>query len=294
MRTVETPAFVKYGAYPVVALVTATAAWWSLHAGVDLGRAYGAIFAFIAVYCIAVETFFPLDRNWRMDRRSFLRDLAFFAVGAPTIALANGLAGFVGLRVGSGLRGPLTGVSPVIAVPLALLFFEAMNYTYHRASHELRGRLGAFLWRVHAVHHVPDKVYVLMHAVAHPINTLVIRLTAMILPPALLGLGPESVFLYNLVNNLQGIVSHWNVDVRVGPWNYVLVGAELHRMHHSADPRESKNFGAVLPWFDMLFGTFVYRPGSVPERLGLEEPERYPRQGDVVALLRLPFGQRAP
>jgi len=289
----ETPAFVRYGAYPFVASIAAVAAWWSLRAKVDLGRAYGAIFAFIAIYCIAVETLYPLDVKWRMNKRSFLRDIAFFAVGGPTIALANGLAGFIGLRVGAGRAGPLSGVSPLLAVPAALLLFELINYTYHRASHELGGRLGAFLWRVHAVHHVPDKVYVLMHGVAHPINTLVIRFTAMILPPALLGLDAEAVFVYNLVNNLQGIVSHWNVDVRVGPWNYVFVGVELHRMHHSADPRESKNFGAVLPWFDMLFGTFVYRPGRVPERLGVEAPADYPAQSDVLGLLRLPFARRA-
>jgi sterol desaturase/sphingolipid hydroxylase (fatty acid hydroxylase superfamily) len=196
------------------------------------------------------------------------------------------------LRAGEGRIGPLSGVSPIIAVPLALLAFELVHYTYHRASHELRGRLGDFLWRVHAVHHVPDKVYVLMHAVLHPLNGLIVRLTAMILPPALLGLGPEAVFLYTIVVSLQGFVTHWNVDVRVGFLNYVLVGAELHRMHHSADAREAKNFSAVLSIFDILFGTFVYRPGNRPERFGVEEPAHYPKQTDVIALLRLPFGIR--
>jgi sterol desaturase/sphingolipid hydroxylase (fatty acid hydroxylase superfamily) len=41
-------------------------------------------------------------------------------------------------------------------------------------------------------------------------------------------------------------VSHFNVNSRVAWLNYLLVGTELHRYHHNADPTEAKNFGAVV------------------------------------------------
>jgi sterol desaturase/sphingolipid hydroxylase (fatty acid hydroxylase superfamily) len=79
------------------------------------------------------------------------------------------------------------------------------------------------------------------------------------------------------------------VDVRAGWLNYLLVGPELHRYHHSAALSESRNYGATLPLFDLLFGTFVYRPGTFPERLGVAEPASYPRSERFWEVMWLPF-----
>jgi sterol desaturase/sphingolipid hydroxylase (fatty acid hydroxylase superfamily) len=46
----------------------------------------------------------------------------------------------------------------------------------------------------------------------------------------------------------------------------LLVSPRFHRAHHGvlANGRRSCNYGAVLPWWDMLFGTADFSPEFVP------------------------------
>ena len=148
------------------------------------------------------------------------------------------------------------------------------------------------MWRSHAAHHLPEQVYVLMHPASHPIYTFLVQALATILPLYLLGLTPEAVILVNLVIGVQGIVSHSNLDLRAGWFNYVLTGPELHRYHHSADITESRNYAVVLPVIDILFGTFVYRPGRLPARIGVADEVAYPRSVEVWKIMLLPFDPR--
>jgi sterol desaturase/sphingolipid hydroxylase (fatty acid hydroxylase superfamily) len=54
----------------------------------------------------------------------------------------------------------------------------------------------------------------------------------------------------------------------------VLIGAETHRYHHSANDRG--NYGSVTPLWDIVFGTFIYQPTRVPDHIGLDNPASYP------------------
>ena len=71
--------------------------------------------------------------------------------------------------------------------------------------------------------------------------------------------------------------------------NYVFVGTEVHRYHHSADTDEAKNYGAMLTMFDILFGTFVYKPSIAPKNLGIANPDSLPRHSDYKSVIALPF-----
>ena len=73
-----------------------------------------------------------------------------------------------------------------------------------------------------------------------------------------------------------------------------LVGTELHRYHHSASLSESKNYAATLAILDVLFGTFYYLPGRVPERLGVFEPDAYPDSNEFWRVMKLPFVSTDP
>ena len=171
-----------------------------------------------------------------------------------------------------------------------LLIFEFFQYHYHRASHEAPGMLGQFLWKIHVAHHLPDRVYVIMHAVFHPANAFV---TAAIIqtPLILIGVSPEATLAASLLIDLQSLVSHFNVDLRAGFLNYIFIGTETHRYHHSANVKDAGNYGNTLAIWDQLFGTFVYRPGIAPERLGVANPDEYPESNELARVLALPFGR---
>ncbi len=94
---------------------------------------------------------------------------------------------------------------------------------------------------------------------------------------------------YHLDQKLNQLDTIDLVHLRAGWFNYLFVGPELHRYHHSADLREAQNYAVVLSLIDVLFGTFVYKPGRLPERIGVADPADYPRSVEVWKIMLLPF-----
>jgi len=252
----------------------------------------GALTAFQVLTLVSLELLYPLDPRWRMTWRSFVgRDLKYFAAGGVTGAAINYGVAWLGLELDTPHRGPLAAAPVWLSVPVAILAFEGCQYWQHRWSHEANSALKRFLWKTHAAHHLPEQVYVLMHPAAHPLNFVLVQ--GLIRLPLFycLGLSPQALFAVSAVIGLQGVISHCNVDLRAGWLNYVFVGTELHRVHHSARSAEAQNFAVVCSLVDVVFGTFVYRPGQHPERLGMEDPAAYPRSDQFWRVLALPFAQ---
>lgn len=171
---------------------------------------------------------------------------------------------------------------------IAILISDLLWYWVHRYSHEAQGRLGQWLWKTHVAHHLPQQVYVFMHVVGHPINGAYVRAILM-LPPVFLGFSEEAIFAAAVLTGFQGLVSHFNVDVRAGYLNYLFMGTELHRYHHSAALNEGKNYAAVVTIWDQLFGSFDYHPGSLPDALGVHEPDAYPKDEQLLRVMAIPF-----
>jgi len=278
---------VSYSLYPTllasVAAITGSAIFFQW----DYKAVYGAVTIGLVLTLMLLERMFPLADEWSMTGRSFLRDLKYIALDAPVITVTRTAAGLMGIYYAQHHRGLLSEFPFVVSAAGFLLVFEFFQYWYHRFSHSGKGSVGAFLWRVHVAHHLPDRVYVVMHAVFHPINAFVSALIVQI-PLIVLGVSPEAAFIATMLIDLQSLVSHVNIDIRAGFFNYLFVGAETHRYHHSANPVPS-NFGNTLAIWDILFGTFVYRPGIQPERLGVSEPEEYPDSNDLFRVLLAPF-----
>ncbi|MBI3900020.1 MAG: sterol desaturase family protein [Gammaproteobacteria bacterium] len=281
---------IRYGFYPVLALLTLIYLIYELGGPVaQIGSHYGIYLAFTFLLMVFVEARYALSPQWRMTRNTFFRrDLPFLILGGATAAVANFFATQV-VTAHAIERGGFFAQLPIVpGVILCILVTDLLWYWLHRWCHEARGPLGRFLWRVHVVHHLPTQLYVLMHAVLHPINVVFVR-AILTVPTYFLGFSPEVAFATSVLTGFQGVISHFNVDIRVGWLNYLLVGTEVHRYHHSAAAGEAKNFAAVVPIWDQLFGTFAYRPGEMPEALGVANPDLYPRDTQIVTLLLEPL-----
>ena len=234
----------------------------------------------------------PLDPRWRMTWPHLVRrDLPMLAVNGAFLAGLNVLLVVLAMETTTA-DGLLSRQSVVVQVVVGLLVFEALQYSVHRAMHGNSGPVSRFLWRCHAVHHLPQQLYVVMHAVFHPVNALIVRVFVQLTPIWVLGFDPLAVLIYGWIIALQGTVSHLNVDMRLGWLNYLVVGPELHRYHHSARSAEAMNYGAALSVFDLLFGTFRYTPDRQPDRLGLYEQDGYPGQHAPLQALVFPFTRR--
>jgi sterol desaturase/sphingolipid hydroxylase (fatty acid hydroxylase superfamily) len=281
-------AAVAYGLYPLLLGSTLAFAAAAIAQGWDLKRALFHYLAALLLALIACERLFPLDPAWGMTARSFLRDLRYLPWDGAVIGGTRAAAGWLALRLAASHPGPLAHAPVWPAVAVALLAWDFAQYHLHRYSHEGTDPLARFLWRAHLAHHLPDRVYVVMHGVFHPLNAF---LNAALLQGVFLGLGlsPQAAFAAMLLIDLQTMVSHFNVDVRAGWLNYLFIGTETHRAHHGDEPAEAKNYGSVVSLWDLLFGTFRYAPGRRPARLGVKPAAGLPRSEEVLRVLAHPF-----
>ena len=279
---------ITYALYPTLLLIVIGVMFLAIHFRLDYQMIYGATTVFLVFTLITVETIFPLKTEWKMTKRSFFRDLKYILFAAPTIALTKAGFGMLAIWYSQHHSGHFSHSPTVISAIAFLLVFEFLQYWYHRLSHTAKGKFGKVLWKIHLAHHLPDKVYVVMHAVFNPINAF-ITTTIIQFPLILLGISPEATLIATLLIDLQSLVSHFNVNVKAGFLNYVFIGTETHRYHHSANMDEAKNYGNTLAIWDLIFGTFYYRPNAVPEKLGISENNNYPESENVLKVITLPF-----
>ena len=283
-------ALIRWGLYPALWIwVAGCIAYALIHP-----EALQSVLALKAVVMVGLlltlEWRFPYEHRWRMTWRHLLqRDLIFIVINGATLALLSYGLIALAIDVSEDTVGLITGQPLWLQVVVGLLVFEALQYTLHRYMHLSRGPLTNFLWRTHSIHHLPQQLYVVMHAVFHPFNAIIVRVGTHLLPVWLLGYDPLAVFVYGSIIAFHGTVSHLNLDMRMGWLNYLFIGPELHRYHHSASGYEAQNYGAVLSIFDVCFGTLHYRPGVPPEDLGLTEQDGYPGQHDPLRAVLFPI-----
>lgn len=168
---------------------------------------------------------------------------------------------------------------------MMLLAADFMRYWLHRASH-----VWGPLWRLHAVHHAPKRLYVLNVARFHPADKA-LQFMLDTAPFVLLGVGIETTSLYFVFYAANGFFQHSNVDVRLGPLNWIVAGPELHRWHHVRDlAKANHNFGNNLIVWDALFGTRL-PPARDVGALGIPDRD-YPT--DLIGQALAPFRPAAP
>ena len=98
-----------------------------------------------------------------------------------------------------------------------------------------------------------------------------------VIPFIVLQVNPEVLALYFVFNGINGMMQHANIDVHLGPLNWIFSSTELHRWHHSKEISESNtNYGNNLIIWDVIFGTRFLPEGDMQKEVGLLEDD-YPR-----------------
>ena len=158
---------------------------------------------------------------------------------------------------------------------LMVLVADFFRYWLHRAAHSNK-----ILWRFHAVHHSPEKLYWLNVGRFHPIDKS-LQLLLDTLPFMLLGVSAQVIDLYVVFYAINGFFQHSNINLRFGFLNYLISSAELHRWHHSRVAEESNsNYGNNLSIWDLLFGTWFLPKNRLVGEIGLEN-RQYPIPNEV-------------
>ncbi|WP_157595788.1 sterol desaturase family protein [Plesiocystis pacifica] len=208
-------------------------------------------------------------------------DAAFATIGAVLTEIALFLVlGWTLAQAGRWTPEALVTWEPPLWLSLAagLLIFELAGYAYHRAAHAL-----PLLWRLHRVHHSAPRMDWLASFRQHPVEIVLVTL-AQNLPLVLLGipLGAHALVVVLLTVNTAFV--HSDLRVNLGPLRGLVATPRFHHRHHdrAGAPR---NFAALLPAIDLLFGTYSDERAT---DFGVDEPTPTSFWG----LLASPFGRR--
>ena len=266
--------FLRYGVFPIT-FFGALALASHLHG--EGASAFEAAYTPIGIaitVLIVVELCMPLSRDWNRPRGDIVTDILH--MGLTQVAVGRWVKGaltavIAGGAVSASMAVPWWGW--LDDVPVLLQVFGAMaltdlpRYWLHRWSHE-----HPLLWRFHAVHHSPDRLYWLNAGRFHPVEKAV-HTSVSLLVLVGLGLTPEVIVLHAVYSNIHGMFQHCNIDLRLGPLNWVFPMAELHRWHHARDLKEANaNYGHNVAWWDMLFGTRqLHASPPAPDAVGVED-----------------------
>jgi sterol desaturase/sphingolipid hydroxylase (fatty acid hydroxylase superfamily) len=221
----------------------------------------------LAAMIALLERALPYEPRWNHPRDDRATDLAHTASSAVVSAVVQALTLSAAAHFTARLQGfaPLGSLSFVSSLVAVVLLGDLGPYFFHRASHEW----SPFLFRVHAVHHGPTRLYWLNAFRVHPIN-LAANTALRLAPAALLGARPEVILVAGVVNAVANLLAHANVDVALGPLDWVFSGPTLHRVHHHESASISQsNYGATTIVWDVLFRTrasgdvVAVRDGSV-------------------------------
>ncbi|MBN8808642.1 MAG: sterol desaturase family protein [Sphingomonas sp.] len=258
--------------------------------------------ALLATLFTPLEWLFSLHdrRSAAGRRRGWLADLGYYYLNGllPGLLLAPPLA-VVALAVHA--VTPDAYAAWIAALPFGvklgagLLVSEIGAYWGHRWCHTV-----PFLWRFHAIHHSVERLDWLANTRAHPLDIVFVRLCGLV-PLYALGLAsPRATgaaamipVYIALAGTVWSFLVHANVRWRFGFLEQLAATPAFHHWHHTngAEGRD-RNYAAMFPWVDRLFGTLHLPRDAWPPVYGIDAPI----EGGMAAELIHPFQppRRAP
>lgn len=171
--------------------------------------------------------------------------LSILSLGTTTVVarLAERYLGFhVLLRV----------ENPIGRFVLYVVAVDFLEYWVHRARHQI-----GWWWEFHKAHHSAEEFNAITTTRGHPFDGVAMAITTAVPIAVLGGSMLESIPVLTL------FAAHAGLTHSMLPWRwgwfgrYVVFPPTGHRIHHSALPEHmDKNFGAIMPIWDWIFGTY--------------------------------------
>ncbi len=239
--------------------------WEEISFGWSLFAVYGLAQVIIAyAICLPLERWRPVER-WP-DQKAVSVDIVYTLIAR--VGLLPLLTFVVFTQVQYALNGWLADHNlvaptlerlvpqllgqPVLTFLIYAIILDFAEYWRHRLSH-------IFNWwyALHALHHAQRQMTFWSDDRNHLLDE-VIGFVWFMAVALLIGVPPMQFPLLVLLLRLLESLSHANVRLNFG-WlgERLLVSPRFHRAHHGmlAAGVRSVNYGAVLPWWDMLFHT---------------------------------------
>ena len=153
------------------------------------------------------------------------------------------------------------GVSDIALVSLLIyiVVFDFVGYWVHRSQHQFE-----WWWRLHSLHHAQRQMTMWSDNRNHLLDDVLVDVFV-VLVAQLIGVAPGQFIAIVFLTQLSESFQHANLRLWFGTVGERLwVSPRFHRLHHSIglghesagkNTLGGSNFGVLLPWWDMLFGT---------------------------------------
>jgi sterol desaturase/sphingolipid hydroxylase (fatty acid hydroxylase superfamily) len=180
----------------------------------------------------------------------------------------------------------------LVSFAIYLVVFDFADYWMHRAQHRFE-----WWWRLHSLHHSQRQMTMWSDNRNHLVDDL-LRDSLLVILAQLIGVAPGQFVAIVAITQLSESLQHANLRLwfgRVG--ERLWISPRFHRLHHaigigheSGAPGSlmvkghspalgGHNFGVLLPWWDVLFGTanFEQRYDATGVRDQVEQGRDYGR-----------------
>ena len=248
-------------------------AWEELSFDWALVCVYG-MFAVLLTYavCWPLEALFPVER-WA-SRKAVAVDVFYTILSRVGVIPVVSFLLFYQLQVA--VNGALVDhgfVPPMLETLLPFLFghpldtflvyaliLDFADYWRHRLSHSFRA-----WYALHALHHAQRQMSFWSDDRNHVLDDLISFLWFFAVGLAI-GIPPLQFPLLILLLRFMESLSHANIRLSFGWAERLLISPRFHRLHHGlpAAGRNSCNYGAVFPFWDMMFGTADFSAVYLP------------------------------
>jgi sterol desaturase/sphingolipid hydroxylase (fatty acid hydroxylase superfamily) len=264
---------------PIMLLGFNGAAVWMVSAHLSLYWLAPLLVAAI-VFATVVERIIPYQPAWNEERGEFGRDLIHALVNVAIIIFL-----VLVIRPGHALW---PASLPIWAqFLLSVLIVDAGLTFAHVLSHRVD-----WLWRIHATHHAPTRMYGFNGLLQHPAHQAfeIIGGGGLLIA---LGMPHEIGLLVGFAVVVQFVLQHSNADMRIGPFAWLLAVAPAHRRHHLRElEAHGINYGFFTVVWDYLMRTADMGQAPIGEdEVGVTD-RQYPTT--YLAQLRYPFVPERP
>lgn len=225
-----------------------------------------------ALIFIPIEQLLPMHDGQKVLRRAWLNDLVYVLLNGFLISFGLAII-FISVLIASDWLIPKDLKAMVAGQPYWLQLIEIIVladlgfYAVHRLFHRVPA-----LWRFHAVHHSIEEMDWLAAHRIHPVDQILTK-GASLTPCFALGFSQWAMIAYFLLWHWHTLMLHANIRVNFGPLRWLVASPEFHHWHHSNRPEaHDKNFAALVPFWDFVFGTGHLPKGEKPGHYGTDDP----------------------
>ena len=149
----------------------------------------------------------------------------------------------------------------LVSFLIYLVAFDFLAYWIHRGQHRW-----SRWWQLHALHHSQRQMTLWSDNRNHFLDDVLVD-SLLVVAAQLIGVAPEQFMALIALSQLSESLQHANVRMPCAPLiERLWITPRFHRVHHGVESGEH-NYGVLLPWWDMLFGTARFDLGAGPTGL---------------------------